>query len=85
MACTEKRSKMSKKNSIDVLPSDALDLAGAEIQNEDKDISKSADKLAGVKTTQSTTKEVTKELGGPKGPEPTRYGDWESKGRCYDF
>lgn len=26
-----------------------------------------------------------KEIGGPKGPEPTRYGDWESKGRCYDF
>lgn len=29
--------------------------------------------------------EAKKELGGPKGPEPTRYGDWESKGRCYDF
>ncbi len=25
------------------------------------------------------------EIGGPKGLEPTRYGDWESKGRCYDF
>lgn len=25
------------------------------------------------------------ELGGPKGPEPTRYGDWEKKGRCIDF
>lgn len=25
------------------------------------------------------------ELGGPKGPEPTRYGDWERKGRCIDF
>lgn len=23
--------------------------------------------------------------GGPKGPEPTRYGDWERKGRCSDF
>lgn len=22
---------------------------------------------------------------GPKGREPTRYGDWESKGRCWDF
>ncbi|NP_080779.2 succinate dehydrogenase assembly factor 4, mitochondrial precursor [Mus musculus] len=28
---------------------------------------------------------VTKEKGGPKGPEPTRYGDWERKGRCIDF
>ncbi|MGB0755115.1 MAG: DUF1674 domain-containing protein [Candidatus Puniceispirillaceae bacterium] len=25
------------------------------------------------------------ERGGPKGPEPTRYGDWEAKGRCTDF
>lgn len=23
--------------------------------------------------------------GGPRGPEPTRYGDWERKGRCSDF
>ena len=28
---------------------------------------------------------VVKEIGGPKGPEPTRYGDWEKKGRCIDF
>ena len=26
-----------------------------------------------------------KETGGPSGPEPTRYGDWERKGRCIDF
>ncbi len=25
------------------------------------------------------------EKGGPKGPEPTRYGDWERKGRAVDF
>ena len=25
------------------------------------------------------------EVGGPAGPEPTRYGDWERKGRCIDF
>jgi hypothetical protein len=25
------------------------------------------------------------EVGGPKGPEPTRYGDWEKGGRCTDF
>ena len=25
------------------------------------------------------------ERGGPKGPEPTRYGDWEQNGRCTDF
>lgn len=25
------------------------------------------------------------ERGGPSGPEPTRYGDWERKGRAVDF
>lgn len=25
------------------------------------------------------------EIGGPKGPEPTRYNDWEKGGRCIDF
>ena len=25
------------------------------------------------------------EHGGPKGPEPTRYGDWEKKGLAVDF
>lgn len=25
------------------------------------------------------------ERGGPKGPEPTRFGDWEKNGRCSDF
>jgi hypothetical protein len=25
------------------------------------------------------------EIGGPQGPEPTRYGDWAFKGRCSDF
>ena len=26
-----------------------------------------------------------KEIGGPSGPEPTRYGDWEKKGIISDF
>jgi hypothetical protein len=26
-----------------------------------------------------------REIGGPKGPEPTRYGDWENKGIASDF
>jgi hypothetical protein len=28
---------------------------------------------------------MPKEFGGPKGPEPTRYGDWENKGIASDF
>jgi hypothetical protein len=26
-----------------------------------------------------------REIGGPPGLEPTRYGDWEKGGRCIDF
>jgi len=28
---------------------------------------------------------VRRETGGPAHPEPTRYGDWELRGRCIDF
>ena len=28
---------------------------------------------------------TSEEVGGPRGPEPTRFGDWERKGRCVDF
>ncbi len=41
------------------------------------------------KETPSSEKEQdtpqTDEIGGQKGPEPTRYGDWEKGGRCTDF
>jgi hypothetical protein len=33
----------------------------------------------------SGSKDEGAEIGGPKGPEPTRYGDWEKNGRCIDF
>ena len=29
--------------------------------------------------------QTQKEYGGPEGPEPTRYGDWEKKGIVSDF
>ncbi|MDX1401056.1 MAG: DUF1674 domain-containing protein, partial [Kiloniellales bacterium] len=29
--------------------------------------------------------ERPKEIGGPSGPEPTRFGDWERNGICSDF
>jgi hypothetical protein len=28
---------------------------------------------------------LPREIGGPQGPEPTRFGDWEKNGRCIDF
>ncbi|HEU0117984.1 MAG TPA: DUF1674 domain-containing protein [Alphaproteobacteria bacterium] len=42
-----------------------------------------ADKPGSSDAVKTPAKE--KEIGGPKGPEPTRYGDWEQKGRCTDF
>ncbi|KAJ1773972.1 hypothetical protein IW140_000507 [Coemansia sp. RSA 1813] len=31
------------------------------------------------------TNPKTGEVNGPRGPEPTRFGDWERKGRVSDF
>ncbi|HIJ43245.1 MAG TPA: DUF1674 domain-containing protein [Rhodospirillaceae bacterium] len=39
---------------------------------------------AGAKKPKIEKKE-TREIGGREGPDPTRYGDWEKKGRCIDF
>ena len=44
-----------------------------------------SDRQSGQKTISGTVSETVSEIGGPKGPEPTRYGDWESNGRCSDF
>jgi hypothetical protein len=35
--------------------------------------------------TEAAAKAPPKEFQGPKGPEPTRYGDWETKGIASDF
>jgi len=40
---------------------------------------------ADVRREQEDKKQLPPELGGPKGPEPTRYGDWERKGIAVDF
>ena len=37
------------------------------------------------KAAEASAKPAAKELQGPKGPEPTRYGDWENKGIASDF
>ena len=46
--------------------------------NEEKEQNNTKDKLI-------ENVNIPKEQGGPKGPEPTRYGDWEKAGRCSDF
>jgi hypothetical protein len=37
------------------------------------------------KAAAADAKPAAKEFQGPKGPEPTRYGDWETKGIASDF
>lgn len=67
-------------------------------QDSSKNINKSGDKNKQVDTERHRDAEKeplpewpdginphTGEKGGPKGPEPTRYGDWERKGRVSDF
>ena len=44
--------------------------------------------LAEAEARRAAAKELAdraRELGGPKGEEPTRYGDWERNGRAVDF
>lgn len=40
---------------------------------------------AGAGVTKPQDRPKLAEIGGPPGPEPTRYGDWERDGRCVDF
>ena len=41
--------------------------------------------LAEAAERRHAAEKLAKELGGPSGPEPTRYGDWERKGIVSDF
>ena len=41
--------------------------------------------LAEAAERRKRTQELPGEKGGPNGPEPTRYGDWERKGIAVDF
>jgi hypothetical protein len=36
-------------------------------------------------TEPAAAKTPPREVGGREGPEPTRFGDWELRGRCIDF
>ena len=41
--------------------------------------------IPGTGAAPETAAPLAEETGGRKGPEPTRYGDWEKNGRCIDF
>lgn len=44
-----------------------------------------ASEAAAVSPQAAADNSKPREIGGPNGPEPTRYGDWERAGRCIDF
>jgi hypothetical protein len=48
-----------------------------------KDVERKSEKPAGARPEEK--EKTPREIGGPKGPEPTRFGDWERGGRCTDF
>lgn len=52
-------------------------------KNAESKIAESSDEASGK--SDSPKKKSDKEFGGPKGLEPTRYGDWERKGIVSDF
>jgi hypothetical protein len=69
---------------------DASSPAAASAQGERKPLTPAAQRAlaeaeARRKAVEASAKPVAKEFQGPKGPEPTRYGDWENKGIASDF
>jgi len=64
--------------------------AKAELSAERKPLTPAAQRAlaeaeARRKAAEANAKPAAKELQGPKGPDPTRYGDWENKGIASDF
>jgi hypothetical protein len=57
----------------------------AEIAARIADAAARANAEAEVRRAKETKSELPPEKGGPKGLEPTRYGDWERKGIISDF
>ena len=69
--------KINKKNTL----SDGKKPIAKKIRNRSATVSSAA----AVSSKDASKIKVPTEINGPKGPEPTRYGDWEQKGRCTDF
>eukprot|EP01018_Ginkgo_biloba_P003646 Gb_41273 [translate_table: standard] len=64
----------------DESPTGSIEGKRAEEEEEEKHEDESEDEGGGEYINPETG-----EMGGPRGPEPTRYGDWEKGGRCSDF
>jgi hypothetical protein len=66
---------------------DALGPPGAAAQKSLPEAARRALAEAAERRTEAerTRHERPREIGGPGGPEPTRYGDWEKKGLASDF
>ncbi|MBI3701455.1 MAG: DUF1674 domain-containing protein [Afipia sp.] len=66
-------------------------MSDADKQNEPKPLSPQAKRALAEaearrkEAARTKTAESPKELQGPSGPEPTRFGDWERKGIASDF
>jgi hypothetical protein len=50
-----------------------------------KEAGERANQEAQARRAREQARPVPPERDGPKGPEPTRYGDWEKKGLISDF
>ena len=60
-------------------------LKGKPMQPDEADSSAEVEKPMPPPADADAGKVRPREIGGPKGPEPTRYRDWERGGRCIDF
>lgn len=82
-------SEIDKPSAADELAAGADELAAGadELAAGAKPTSSEAQQSTGIAVEQVSPKNSReqKEINGPRGLEPTRYGDWESKGRCRDF
>jgi hypothetical protein len=69
--------KRNKRNTV-------IDAAELKLKKVRSDVAEVMGGLSAV-LTDAPKQKIPAEINGPKGPEPTRYGDWEQKGRCTDF
>jgi hypothetical protein len=61
------------------------DLTEKDVAERIKEAGKRARAEADARRARQQPHALPPEQGGPKGPEPTRYGDWEKKGLISDF